>query len=84
MKNIVKVVLIVLAVAAIFGCGLKLGLDYGYNNGHADGMNDGIYKAEQEMEDWSYDNVNRMGSYYGYDGITVRYYIEEGNINDNL
>lgn len=84
MKNIVKVVLIVLTMAAIFGCGLKLGLDYGYNNGHADGMNDGIYKAEQEMEDWSYDNVNRMGSYYGYDGITVRYYIEEGNINDNL
>ena len=82
MKNNVKEVLIGVTIAVLIGA---CGFNWGYAHGYDTGCLDGEYKAAEDIEDWCYDNANGdLTSYYGYEGITVRYCIEKGNINDDL
>lgn len=83
MKNvIVRTVILVGFVVIALWLGFSSGKSMGYENGYREGIEVGVSQEKEAMKDWAYDNVNRTGRYYGYDGITVEFMVTEGNINN--
>ena len=71
-----KRVLISIALVTIAVCiGLyKAGYDSGVSKGYKRGITDGKIMRNEEIEKEVKNHMNKLGSYYGIDGITVDNY----------